>query len=135
MLQRELRGSHRGTASAYLRYVPDDALELLPEIMWLATDLGLAHEVRDSLMWISRKQLSPRLVALLPRLLDEADTDIAPYDLYRCYAEMLAHVQTWEPLRMLVDRALISPDEDIREVGGIFMRLHGPLLDEGTSPA
>ncbi|MFF4597260.1 hypothetical protein [Amycolatopsis sp. NPDC001319] len=73
MLQRELRGSHRGTALAYLRYVPDDALELLPEIMWLATDLGLAHEVRDSLMWISRKQLSPRLVALLPRLLDEAD--------------------------------------------------------------
>ncbi|MEW2502924.1 hypothetical protein AB0878_20900 [Amycolatopsis sp. NPDC047767] len=44
VLQRELRGSHRGTALAYLRYVPDDALELLPEIMWLATDLGLAHE-------------------------------------------------------------------------------------------
>lgn len=69
-----------------------------------------------------RDRLIPAMQQLVPPLLENADCDDC-----RRLAELLAHIQAWELLGELTQRALACADPDLREVGQDFTSSYGPL--------
>lgn len=99
-----------------------DTLELLPQLVELALSHRWAGRARQAIGSARRDRLIPALEEIvLPRL------GSADWDEYRRLAELLAHVEAWDILRQLTQRALTSDDLDTREVGEDFTTQYGPL--------
>jgi hypothetical protein len=121
-------GSERAAALRFLAasgYVSDH-LELLPALIDMAQSHRWAGYARHAIAATCRDRLLPALQQLIPPLLETAD-----YDDYRRLAELLAHVQAWQLLADLTQRALASTDPDMREVGEDFTSSHGPMWQAG----
>jgi hypothetical protein len=113
-----------GAALDFLRVLPDDTLTLLPQLVGHALSHRWALYARQAIgaAQARRDRLHPALQEIIVPRLDAADDDEC-----RRFAELLAHVEAWDVLRLLTQRALASDDPDTREVGEDFIEWYGPM--------
>jgi hypothetical protein len=123
----------RVAALRFLSDYPDDALALLPDLVWLSVSHAWAGRVRETIARIPGDSLFPRLDVLIAAALDTADEEPDAYDDYRRHAELLEHVAAWDTLRAVTERALTSADPDVHEVGDSYLAKYGHLWSGAAS--
>jgi hypothetical protein len=119
-----LRGQNWEVAAAlhFLSMLPADSLELLPQMVQLALSDRWALYARRAIDRAPRDRLHPALNDIILPRLSSADEDE-----YRRFAELLSHVEAWDLLPQLTQRALASDDPYTREVAEDFIEWYGPM--------
>ncbi|MFJ2821776.1 hypothetical protein ACIO7M_11735 [Streptomyces toxytricini] len=126
LLAEALSGSSawdRTTALRFLQLFPDDVPELLDPLLDLSLSSGWA-QLASEVIRAGRKEIDPSLLS------DKVVANLPGSDAedHLRIAAMLAHVEAWETLGLLIRMALQSADPEIRDVAQEFNESCGGML-------
>ncbi|WP_345040185.1 hypothetical protein [Streptomyces sannanensis] len=126
LLTKAMSGSSawdRSTALTFLRLFPEDVPELLELLVGLSLSIGWAQPAGEAIR-AARREIDPsRLAEMVVGHLPDGDAED-----YLRLADMLAHVEAWETLGVVIQRALESSDLEIQEVAHDFNESYGGML-------
>jgi hypothetical protein len=120
LLREALSGvPHRRAALLLLRYLgPDYALAVIDRLVKISLSHRDALLVRQILGSLPYDEIARIVPVQVWEVLDEENDG----DAYRRLAELLRHLGLFDSLQDLCERALVSTDSEVREVGEEFGR-------------
>ncbi len=113
----------RGSALSFLQSFHDDVPELVAPLVDLALSDSWALSARHVISAGRRDVVQPEVERIISGLLPAADA----LD-FRRFAELLAALEAWDSLRLLLQRARVSNDPETQEVDRDFAEKYGPML-------
>ncbi|MEV6675195.1 hypothetical protein [Streptomyces sp. NPDC051162] len=113
----------RSTAMTFLRHFPEDVPRFLELLVDLSLSIGWAQQAWEAILPARREIDLSRFTEIVLRHLSDGDAED-----YLRLADMLTHVEAWEILGVVIERARESDDPEIRQVADDFTESYGGML-------
>ncbi|MEU3280678.1 hypothetical protein [Streptomyces antibioticus] len=113
----------RSTALTFLRLFPEDVPKVLELLVDLSLSIGWAQPAIEAIRVARREIDHSQLAEMVLGRLSGGDSED-----YLRLSDMLARVEEWETLGVVIQKAIESNDLEIQEVGRDFNESYGGML-------